>query len=230
MSRVESIHMDGAVAAFTVAIIALCALFSGLISAFSASDKRILSVLQASSRSFDGGNTRATLRRVLLSVEVGLTVVLLIGAGLLLKSYQRLRSSDMGCVTQNVLTMRIALPGARYKTPGAGPANFFDALMERVRALPGVEAAGFVEAVPGQGYWEDGAFTVVEHPPLPQGTGLFALNRWADPKYSTRPMRLSSANHSPSSTFRERSRWASICIPTTRTMRLWALWATPGTR
>jgi putative ABC transport system permease protein len=52
-----------------------------------------------------------------------------------------------------------------------------------VRALPGVEAAGFVEAVPGQGYWEDSSFNIVEHPPLPQGKGLFALNRWADPQY-----------------------------------------------
>jgi putative ABC transport system permease protein len=183
LSRVESIHIDGVVAAFTVAVIALCALFSGLISAFSAGDKRVLSALQESSRTLNGGNTRATLRRVLLSLEVGLTVVLLIGAGLLLKSYQRLRSSDMGCITQNVLTMRIALPGARYKTPGPGPANFFDTLLERVRALPGVEAAGFVEAVPGQGYWEDSGFTIAEHPPLPQGTGLFALNRWADSRY-----------------------------------------------
>jgi putative ABC transport system permease protein len=183
MSRVESIHMDGAVAAFTVAVIMLCALSSGLISALSASDKRILSTLHEASRSLSAGSARATLRKVLLSLEVGLTVVLLIGAGLLLKSYQRLRSADMGCITQNVLTMRIGLPGARYKTPGPGPANFFDGLLERVRALPGLEAAGFVEAVPGQGFWEDSGFTIVEHPPLPRGTGLFALNRWADSKY-----------------------------------------------
>ena len=71
------------------------------------------------------------LRRILLTVEVGLTVVLLIGAGLLLKSYERLRSSDMGCDTQNVLTMRIGLPGARYKTPGPMPVNFFDELRRR---------------------------------------------------------------------------------------------------
>ena len=86
-------------------------------------------------------------------MEVGLTVVLLVGAGLLLKSYERLRSADMGCVTDNVLTMRIGLPEARYKTH-AMSANFFDTLLEQVRALPGVEAAGLVEAVPGQGYWD----------------------------------------------------------------------------
>jgi predicted permease len=52
-----------------------------------------------------------------------------------------------------------------------------------VRALPGVDAAGFVTAVPGQGYGMDWTFSIVEHPLLPQGSGLFALSRWADPRY-----------------------------------------------
>src|SRR5580658_8126537 len=182
MSRVESIHIDGVVAAFTVGIIVLCALFSGSIAAFSASDKRVLSALHETSRSVSGGNARATLRKVLLTLEVGLTVILLIGAGLLLKSYERLRSADMGCITQGVITMHLGIPDARYATP-AQRANFFRTLLERVRALPGVDTAGFVTAVPGQGYRSDWGFTIVEHPPLPQGNGLFAINRWADSKY-----------------------------------------------
>jgi putative ABC transport system permease protein len=182
MSRVESIHIDGAVAAFTVGVIVLCALFSGLIAAFSTSDKRILSALHEGSRSVAGAGSRATLRKVLLTVEVGLTVILLIGAGLLLKSYERLRSADMGCITQNVITMHLGIPDARYSTP-ASRANFYDTLLERVRALPGVDAAGFASVVPGQGQATDWAFTIVEHPPLPQGSGLTAFGRWADPKY-----------------------------------------------
>jgi putative ABC transport system permease protein len=182
MSRVESIRIDGVVAAFTIGIVVLCALFSGLIAAFSAGDKRVLSVLHEASRSGSGGNAGTRLRKVLLAVEVGLTVVLLIGAGLLLKSYEQLRSADMGCMTQGILTMHLGLPDARYAT-GAPRVNFFDALLERVRALPGVEAAGFVTAVPGQGYVGDLGFTIVEHPPLPQGGGVFAIIRWADPKY-----------------------------------------------
>jgi len=184
MSRVESIHIDGVVAAFTVSIIVLCALFSGLIAAFSTSAKRILGALHETSRSVSGGNARAALRKGLLTIEVGLTVVLLIGAGLLLKSYQRLRSTDMGCITQDVLTMHLGLPDARYATP-AQRANFFDTLLERVRALPGADAAGFVTVAPGQGYFGDWGFTIVEHPPLPQGSDLDAMNRWADPKYFT---------------------------------------------
>jgi predicted permease len=182
MSRVESIHIDSMVAAFTVGVIVLCALFSGLIAAFSGSDKSILGALHEASRSVGGNSARASVRKVLLTLEVGLTVTLLIGAGLLVKSYERLRSADMGCLTQDVITMHLGLPDARYATP-AERANFYDALLDRVRALPGVDAAGFATAVPGQGYQMDWSFTIVEHPPLPQGSGLFALSRWADPNY-----------------------------------------------
>src|ERR1700677_1324507 len=150
MSRVESIHIDGVVAAFTVGMIVVCALFSGLIAAFSASDKRIFGVLQQAARSVSGGGgARATLRKAMLTLEVGLTVILLTGAGLLLKSFERLRSADMGCITENLITMHLGLSDARYATP-ALRANFYDALLQRVRSLPGVEAAGFVTAVPGQ--------------------------------------------------------------------------------
>ena len=183
MSRVESIHIDGVVAAFTIGIIALCALFAGLVSALTFRDRQLLATLHEVSRSTSGSQARATLRRILLTIEVGLTVVLLTGAGLLLKSYERLRSADMGCATHNVLTMRFGLPGVRYKTPGPMPVNFFNELLSRLRAIPGVDAVGLVTAAPGQGYWEDSSFTIVEHPPLPRGTGVWALNRTADPGY-----------------------------------------------
>jgi predicted permease len=182
MSRVEAIHFDGVVAAFTGGIIILCALFSGLISAISARDATLLSTLHESSRALSGGRARTSLRRVLLCLQVGLTVVLLTAAGLLLKSYQRLRSTDMGCTTQNVLTLHTGLPDARYTTP-AQRANFFDVLLERIRSVPGISNAGIVECVPGQGYWGDTRFTIVEHPPLPTGAGIFALTRAADPRY-----------------------------------------------
>ena len=181
-SRVEDIHFDAVVAAFAIALIALCALVSGLISAFSTKQQTLPNILHESSRALSGGRAKASLRRILLALEVSLTVVLLIGAGLLLKSYERLRSTDLGCLTQNILTFHIGLPDARYATPPER-ANFFDAMLNRVRALPGIAAAGIAEVVPGQGYWGDTGFNIVEHPPLPQGTGIFALNRAADPSY-----------------------------------------------
>ena len=182
ISRVEAIHMDGMVVTFTLGLVFFCAAFAGLISSASAGGDKILSTLQESSRSHSAGPVRVSLRKWLLSMEVGLTVVLLVGAGLLLKSYQRLRTSDLGCVTNNVLTMRCGLPEAHY-SKDAQRVTFYETLLDRVRSLPGVQAAGFVTLVPGQGYWGDNGFMIAEHPPLPTGQSQYAVVRWADPGY-----------------------------------------------
>jgi predicted permease len=150
MNRVEAIHIDAVVVAATVGIILFCALFSAMISAASGNGKEILASLQESSRAHSAGRARAGLRKVLLVLEVGLTVVLLVGAGLLLKSYERLRNTDLGVPVDNMLTMHFGLPDARYKDP-VQLAAFFERLIERVRALPGVQGAGYVSGAPGQG-------------------------------------------------------------------------------
>jgi predicted permease len=182
MARVDAIQIDAVVALFTFSVIVFSAFFSGLIAAFSAGGKQTLGALQESSRSVSGSGSRALLRRALVSVEIGLTVVLLVGAGLLIRSYERLRSTDVGCVTDNVLTMRIALPSARYSTPELR-LNFYDALLARTRALPGVEAATIDTLVPGQGYGGDWGFSIPDHPPLPIGHGNSAIMRYADAGY-----------------------------------------------
>jgi putative ABC transport system permease protein len=108
---------------------------------------------------------------------------LLIAAGLLLKSFWRLRTTDVGCATNNVLTMGYSLPAKKYDSPGKVNA-FNETLLERVRALPGVHAAALVSVVPGAGASEDDAFTIQEHPPIAPGTALpDALYRLADPGY-----------------------------------------------
>jgi putative ABC transport system permease protein len=182
MNRIEAIHIDGAVMAFFGCIVALCALLSGLISVFSFRGKDILATLQESSRAYSSGQARAALRKALLVLQVGLTVVLLVGAGLLIKSFQRLRSTDIGVPIDNVLTMRINLPDARYKEPVQQVA-FFEKLIERVRAVPGVQSAGLVSTAPGQGWGGDHLMSVVEHPPLSKGQGLDLQIRGADPGY-----------------------------------------------
>jgi putative ABC transport system permease protein len=182
MSRVETIHMDGMVAAFVVGLMFACALFAGLASSISVGGEQILTSLQESSRSHSAGEAPVKLRKWLLSLEVGLTAVLLIGAGLLLKSYARLRSVNPGCATNGVLTIQFSLPEAKYSQP-LQRASFFDSLLERVRSLPGVERAGIVRAVPGQGYPGDNGFAIAEHPPLPLGKLQYAIVQWADPGY-----------------------------------------------
>ena len=182
MTRAEAIHPDAVVAAFAAALIFICAAFAGLISSLSIQDDRILASLQETSRAHSAGPGRARLRKTLLSLQVGLTLVLLVGAGLLLESYQRLRGADLGCITQNVLTMRMSLPEAKYQHP-AERLTFYQSLLERVRALPGVEAAGLVRVVPAAGYGGDSGFAIAEHPPLPLGQDQYAIVRWADTGY-----------------------------------------------
>ena len=182
MNRVEAIHVDGVVALFAVGTIFLCAIFSGLMSALTGDGKQILVTLQESSRSHSASRSHAGLRRGLLTLEVGLTVVLLVGAGLLLKSYQRLRTTDLGVPVDNILTMHLTLPDVRYKEPSQQVA-FFERLIERVRGLPGVQAAGLVSTAPGQGWGGDHLMTVTEHPPLPPGEGLDLMVRGAEPGY-----------------------------------------------
>jgi putative ABC transport system permease protein len=180
--RADLIRIDAPAMVFALGLVALCALFAGIIASFSLFNHQPLAALQDASRGSSVGRGHARLRRLLLAMEVGLTVVLLVAAGLFLKSYQRLRSADMGCMTQNLLTIRLGLYGGSYHDP-AQRVQFYRALLERVRALPGVESAGFGRAVPGQGYWGDNAFTIVEHPPLPQGTAQFAIDRVVDAQF-----------------------------------------------
>jgi len=182
MNRVEAIHIGAVEIAFVILAVILTALFAGLISAFSSKLKDVLGGLQDSSRTLSSSRARAGLRRTLLVLEVSLTVVLLVGAGLLLKSYQRLRSTDLGVPVDNVLTLHFGLPEARYKTPVQRVA-FFENVLSQVRTLAGVQSAGLVSAAPGQGYGGDDLVTVVEHPPLPKGTGLDLQIRGADPGY-----------------------------------------------
>lgn len=181
-SRVEAIHMDSAAVIFAAGLVFLCALTAGLTSAFSVKSDQIISSIKESSRSQSAGQGRVMLRKWLLTLEVGLTVVLLIGAGLLLKTYEHLRTTDLGCITNNVLTMGLNLPEAKYQT-SVQRMNFFEALLERVRSLPGVHAAGLAREVPGQGYGGDSGFAIAEHPPLPLGQSQYAIVRWADPGY-----------------------------------------------
>jgi predicted permease len=182
IARAQEIQLGWWTFAFVIFISAITGIAAGLISSFSLRVGRLPETLQSSSRSHSGGSSRARLRKALLTVEVSLTVMLLLGAGLLLKSYQQLRTRDLGCAVDNVLTMGFSLPDAHYKEPVQEVA-FFEQLLAKVRALPGVQAAGLTTALPGLGWAGDDNIAIVEHPPQPKGVGLDTLRRSVDPYY-----------------------------------------------
>ena len=179
----EGIHIDAVVLGFACALVFAAALLAGLLPAISSTGKAAFGSLQASSRSTTGNLSRATLRKTLLTVEIAVTVVLLIGAGLLLRSFVRLQNADVGCATGNLLTLNFSVPVQKYSSPEKVNA-FNESLLEKLRALPGVRAVALGSDLPGEGNGGDDIFIIKEHPPLkPSDTLPDALTLWADPGY-----------------------------------------------
>jgi predicted permease len=179
----QGIQVDGVVLGFACALIFAAALLAGLLPAISSTGKAVFATLQASSRTTSGSLSRTTLRKTLLTVEIAITVVLLIAAGLLLKSFMRLRTTDVGCVTDHVLTMGYSLPALKYDTPEK--INAFNvALLERVRATPGVRTAALGSTLPGNSWGGDDIFTIPSHPGVTSTEDLpDAQTRTIDPGY-----------------------------------------------
>jgi predicted permease len=182
LPRAESVHLDATVLAFSIGLVFLTALLAGVLPAISSTRAAMVTALQESSRSVAGGLSRAMLRKTLLTAEIALTVVLLVCAGLLFKSFLRLRTADIGCPTDHVLTMKYGLPEMQYNTP-AKVIAFHESLLERVRRLPGILAAGLVSTPPGGGNESDYMFTMPDHPSTSFQLQNDALIRTADPGY-----------------------------------------------
>jgi predicted permease len=179
----QGIHGDGVVLAVAGGLVLAAAVLAGLLPALSSTSKGMLLALQASSRSTAGSQSRTALRKTLLTVEIATTVVLLVAAGLLLKSFWRLRTTDVGCVTDNVLTTGYSLPAKKYDTPQKEN-TFNETLLEQVRAMPGIRAVALGSKVPGEGYGGDDVFTIPEHPAITAGATLpNALYRRVSPEY-----------------------------------------------
>src|SRR5215207_5627965 len=143
--RLSEASADWRVLLFAAGASVLTGVAFGLAPALQASRYDLNESLKEGGRGASGGRSRA--RSALVVAEVALSLLLLAGAGLLVKSFARLQAVDPGFDAEGVLTMRVSLPGARYKEP-ARKAEFYAALMERVQALPGVESASATLSLP----------------------------------------------------------------------------------
>jgi predicted permease len=155
LPRVKEVAMDGRVFAFTFAVSLVTGLVFGLVPALQSSRPELNETLKEGGRSATGGAGRRRVRSLLVVTEIALSLVLLIGAGLLLRSFFRLRAVNPGFNPQNVLTMQLDLNGPNYKG-GAPLTAFHDQLLDRVKTLPGVEAVATGSAVPvapDAGFW-----------------------------------------------------------------------------
>ena len=140
LHRLDTIPMDARVFVFVFAISLLTGLLFGLLPAWSASRGDIAEALRENARTTATGVSRSPLRSVLVTAELALALILLAGAGLLIKGFLRLRSVDPGFNPANVITMYLQLPGTRYPQVPM-QTNFRRELLARINAFPGVQAA-----------------------------------------------------------------------------------------
>jgi putative ABC transport system permease protein len=143
--RAEEISIDAAVLLFALGVSMLTGMLAGTLPAVRAGRSDLNDALKEGGRS-DGALGVGT-RRLLIVCEVALSLVLLMGAGVMVQSLLALRYGDTGFDPNDVLTMDVTLVGTRYPTP-AQRSSFFDAALQRIRALPGVEAAGTIDDLP----------------------------------------------------------------------------------
>jgi predicted permease len=143
----EEVRIDGAVLGFTLGVSVITGLLFGLLPAWQASRPELQGSLKVSASRATSGPAGNRTRRLLVVSEVALAVILLVGASLLVKSFAKLSGTAPGIDTENVLTMRLSLPEARYGQPEALE-SFARRVLERLRALPGVEAASFASTLP----------------------------------------------------------------------------------
>lgn len=157
-------HVDTAILAFTLLMTLGTGVFFGVVPALAVFGGNIGSFLKDDATRNSGGRGVGWARASLVVAETALALMLLVGAGLLVKSFAALMSVNPGFTTQGVLTARIALPNARYPDDAARRA-LWDRVIEKTRAMPGVTAAGLTSNVPFNGMASSGSYSIVGYTP-----------------------------------------------------------------
>ncbi len=153
--RVDAVHINAPVLAFTSVLIFLTAAMFGLVPALAASKINLNESLKEGGGKMAGGQQGQRVRRVLIVAEIAVTLILLVGAGLIFRSFQNLRQVELGFDPHNVLTAELRLQWERYGDAQKRQ-DFFHALLQRLEAQPGVVAAGAILIRPLEGTigWE----------------------------------------------------------------------------
>jgi putative ABC transport system permease protein len=182
LPRASEIVIDGRVLGFTALIAVATGILFGLAPAISLSKTDLASALREGGRGNALGFRRNRLRSALVVGEVALALVLLSGAGLLMRSFYQLQSIEPGFDSRGVLTFRTNLPGSKYKTDEQ-QAAFYTRALDRIRALPGVSVAGGAQIFPLAGDDYILSFVQIGKPPVPVGNQPSAAYYAATPGY-----------------------------------------------
>jgi predicted permease len=179
--RAHDIHVSAPVFLFTLVISIGTGVLFGLASALQASRTDPREGLHKGGRASTSSGHQSRLRNALVMSEVGLACVLLIGAGLMLRSLVNLMHLNPGFQTEHVLTAMLSLPRERYQKPQS-ILHFYDELPRNLRSLPGVESAGMGSDLPWTGYDDNAGFTIEGKEPAPH-EGFHGRYHMASPDY-----------------------------------------------
>jgi putative ABC transport system permease protein len=173
LAGIEGLGIDGTAMLFTLGIAVLTSLLFGVVPALKASRTDLQGTLKEGGRTDTSDAGGQMMRKGLVVAEVALALMLLVGAGLLIRSFAHLQQVDPGFTPDNVVTASIALPDATYGSDTAQVA-FFDAVLSRIAAIPGVRSVGATSAMPFSGNTSNRSFMVEglelgENQPAPWG-------------------------------------------------------------
>jgi putative ABC transport system permease protein len=177
----QDIRLDYRVLVFTLVVAALSAILAGMVPAWQCSRPNLVESLKEGGRGGSAGGSRHLLRNVLVAVEITLAVVLLVGAGLMVRGFRAQVDNGAKLEPASLLTMRLALSEDKYREPHQ-VAAFYRDVLKRVETVPGVRAAAAVSLLPYTGRPESAIFTIEKRPAEP-GNVPRAMYQAASPSY-----------------------------------------------
>jgi putative ABC transport system permease protein len=182
LPRAHEIRMDGTVLAFTLGLAVVLGIVIGIAPAVQLARVNLSNVLREDSRTGTAGRGARHVRRALVVSQVAIAFVLLLGAGLLLASFQRLLRVDPGFVAQHVMTARVNLLASRY-ADDAALRGYPNRALERLRALPGVDAVGATSFLPFS--WDGSSSVVIAegYTPAPGESVVSPNQLYVTPRY-----------------------------------------------
>jgi putative ABC transport system permease protein len=177
-----SLELDRTALAFALFATTLAGVLFGMAPAIRATHVDLTSSLKEGGRGSGEGASRSRMRATLVVAEVALSVVLMIGAMLLIRSYRALEGTNLGFDEHGIVSLRISLPTVKYDN-AARVSAFYDRLLERIRALPGVESVGAAQGTPFSGWNVHYTLTVEGRPAAGPGEELDAHSQYVTPDY-----------------------------------------------
>ena len=180
--RLTELHVNASVGVFTFALAILSTLIFGLIPALQAARENLNAALQQGAKGSSGGRHGSHLRAFLIISQVSLSLLLLAGAGLLIKSFYNLSRTNPGFTSERVLVLDQVVPRSRY-TEEPAQRRFYANVLAKLATLPGIESAGAAMPLPFSGQDNYSSFTIAGQPPIAPGNHPAASHASLSPGY-----------------------------------------------